>query len=57
MENIPLLYAGMADEYVDDRPYDHMDDDDAENEMEMWLDEDLCVYLNGNGTIVQYFIH
>ncbi len=32
MENIPLC-AGMADEYVDDRPYDHMDDDDIENEM------------------------
>ena len=56
MENIPL-HAGMADEFVDDRPYDHMDDDDAENEMEIWLDEDLCVYLNGNGTIVQYFLH
>lgn len=56
MENI-LLYAGMADEYIDDRPYDHMDDDDDENEMEIWLDEDLCVYLNGDGTIVQYFLH
>ena len=57
MGNVPFLYAGMADEYIDDRAYDHMDDDDVENEMEVWLDEDLCVYLNGDGIIMQYFMH
>ena len=51
------VYAGMADEYIDDCPYDHMDDDGVENEMEIWLDEDLCVYLNRNGATMQYFIH
>ncbi len=56
MESIPL-HAGMSDEYFDDRPYDHMEDDDVENEVEIWLDEDLCIYLRGDGTVTQYFVH
>lgn len=55
MENLPL-YAGMADEHLDDGPYDYMDDDDIEDEFDVWLDDDLCAYLNGHGAIVQYFM-
>ena len=57
MKTVPILYAGMADEHLDDGPYDFMDDDDLEDDFEIWLDDDLGVYLNSHGAIVHYFLH
>lgn len=56
MKTVPI-YAGMADEHLDDGPYDFMDDDDLEDDFEIWLDDDLSIYLNGHGAMVHYFLH